>query len=187
MAQSLSKILVHLIFSTKNRERLIGDDIRDELHRYIAAVLKEMDSPAILINSVEDHIHILFSLSKNYAIKQIVEEAKKASSKWIKQKGSDYMGFYWQNGYGAFSVSQSSVPDVEKYIANQKEHHKRKTFQEEYREFLERYEIEYDERFPRALPWAGLARPFRAGGKNCGALSQTKNLSTYLRATIWPF
>src|SRR5580658_7366728 len=100
MAQSLSKILAHLIFSTKKRERLIGDDIRDELHRYIASVLKEMDSPAILINSVEDHIHILFSLSRNYAIKDIVEEVKKASSKWIKGKGRDYAGFYWQNGYG---------------------------------------------------------------------------------------
>jgi putative transposase len=147
MAQSLSKILTHLIFSTKNRERIIQDDVRDELHRYIASVLKEMDSPAILINSVEDHIHILFSLSKNYAIKEIVEEVKKSSSKWIKQKSRDYAGFYWQNGYGAFSVSQSGVPDVAKYIAGQKEHHKRKTFQEEYREFLERYEVKYDERY----------------------------------------
>ncbi len=126
MAQSLSKMLVHLIFSTKGRERLIGDDIRDELHRYSATVLKELDSPAILINSVEDHIHILFSLSKNHSISKIVEETKKATSKWIKGKGSHYSGFYWQNGYGAFSVSQSGVPDVQKYIANQKEHHRQK-------------------------------------------------------------
>lgn len=147
MAQSLAKILTHLIFSTKNRERLIRDDVRDELHRYTATVLKEMDSPAILINSVEDHIHILFSLSKNHAVKEIVEGVKKASSKWIKQKGGGYAGFYWQNGYGAFSVSQSGVPDVTKYIAGQKEHHQKKTFQEEYREFLERYEVKYDERY----------------------------------------
>lgn len=147
MAQSLAKILTHLIFSTKNRERIIQDDVRDELHRYIATVLKEMESPAILINSVEDHVHILFSLSKNYAIKEIVEKIKTASSKWIKGKGRGYAGFYWQNGYGVFSVSQSNVREVEKYIAKQKEHHKYKTFQEEYREFLERYEVKYDERY----------------------------------------
>ena len=147
MAQSLSKILVHLIFSTKNRERLIGDDIRDELHRYFATVLKELDSPAILINSVEDHIHILFSLSKKYSISEIVEKTKTASSKWVKGKRGNYVGFYWQNGYGAFSVSQSNVPDAQKYIANQKEHHKRKTFQEEFRELLEGCEVVYDERY----------------------------------------
>ena len=147
MAQSLSKILVHLIFSTKGRERLILDDIRDELHRYSATVLKELDSPAILIGSVEDHIHILFSLSKNHSISKIVEETKKATSKWIKGKGGHYSSFYWQNGYGAFSVSQSGVPDVQKYIANQKEHHRQKTFQEEFREFLNRYEVQFDERY----------------------------------------
>ena len=147
MAQSLSKMLVHLIFSTKGRERIIRDDIRDELHRYSAAVLKELDSPAILINSVEDHIHILFSLSRNYAIKDIVEEVKKASSKWIKGKGRDYAGFYWQNGYGAFSVSQSAVDEVRAYILRQHEHHQRVSFQDEFRAFLRRYEIEFDERY----------------------------------------
>jgi putative transposase len=147
MAQSLSKLLTHLIFSTKNREPLIKDDVRDELHRYIAAVLIDLDSPAILINSVEDHVHILFSVSKNYSISKIVEEIKKASSKWIKGKGVSYAGFYWQGGYGAFSVSQSNVPEVQQYIASQREHHRRKTFQEEFREFLKRYEIEYDERY----------------------------------------
>lgn len=147
MAQSLSKILVHLIFSTKGRESLIKDDIRDELHRYMAAVLKELDSPAILINSVEDHIHILFSLSKNTSVSKVVEEIKKASSKWIKTKGNSNSGFHWQNGYGAFSVSQSNAPDVKKYIAGQREHHHRKTFQDEFREFLQRYEVQYDERY----------------------------------------
>ncbi len=147
MAQSLSKLLVHLIFSTKNREPLIKDEIRDELHRYIATILIELGSPAILINSVEDHIHILFSLSKNYSISKVVEEIKKGSSKWLKGKAPSYAGFYWQSGYGAFSVSQSGVPDVQKYIAGQPEHHRRKTFQEELREFLKRYEVEYDERY----------------------------------------
>ena len=147
MAQSLSKILVHLIFSTKNRERVLKDNIREELHRYCASVLNELDSPAVLINSVEDHIHILFSLSKNFAVSKIVEEIKKSSSKWIKSKGSEYSYFYWQSGYGAFSVSQSNVPEVQQYIANQAEHHRHKTFQDEFREFLKRYEVVYDEKY----------------------------------------
>ena len=147
MPQSLAKILIHLVYSTKNRERILGDDIRDELHRYTAGVLKEWDSPAILINSVQDHIHILYSHSKNHSPAKIVEEVKVASSKWLKTKGPAYAHFHWQNGYGDFSVSQSNVPDVVKYIANQQEHHRHKSFQEEYREFLKRHEVEYDERY----------------------------------------
>jgi REP element-mobilizing transposase RayT len=147
MSQSLAKILIHLIYSTKNRQRLIHDDIRDELHRYTAGILKELESPAILINSVEDHIHILYTHSKNFSLSKIVEEVKRSSSKWIKTKGPGYSGFHWQTGYGVFSVSQSGVNEVVKYIQSQKEHHQRKTFQEEYREFLKRYEVAYDERY----------------------------------------
>jgi putative transposase len=147
MPQSLAKILIHLIYSTKHRERILGDDIRDQLHSYAAAILKECQSPAIKINSVEDHMHLLYSHSKNYSPAKIVEEVKVATSKWLKRKGPAYSGFHWQNGYGDFSVSQSDVPAVVQYIADQKEHHRRKTFQEEYREFLERHEISYDERY----------------------------------------
>jgi putative transposase len=147
MSQSLARILLHLIYSTKNRERTIRDDIRDELHRYNAGILKELESPAILINSVEDHLHILYAHSKNLSLSKVVEEVKKGSSKWIKTKGAEYSGFHWQTGYGAFSVSQSGVTDVVQYIQSQKEHHCRKTFQEEYREFLKRYEVTYDERY----------------------------------------
>ena len=147
MSQSLAKILLHLIYSTKNRERIIRDEIRDELHRYTAGILKELESPAILINSVEDHVHILYAHSKNLSLSKVVEEVKTGSSKWIKTKGAEYSGFYWQTGYCAFSVSQSGVMDVVEYIQWQKEHHRRKTFQEEYREFLKRYEVTYDERY----------------------------------------
>ena len=147
MSQSLAKVLVHLIYSTKNREPILRDDIHNELHRYSAGILKELESPAILINSVEDHVHILYSHSKNYSPSKIVEEVKKGSSKWLKTKGPAYAGFHWQSGYGAFSVSQSGVAEVVKYIEGQKEHHRRKTFQEEYREFLKRYEVPYDERY----------------------------------------
>ena len=147
MSQSLAKILLHLIYSTKNRERIIRDEIRDELHRYTAGILKELESPAILINSVEDHVHILYAHSKNLSLSNVIEEVKKSSSKWIKTKGAEYSGFYWQTGYGAFSVSQSGVADVVQYIQSQKEHHRRRTFQEEYREFLKRYEVTFDERY----------------------------------------
>ncbi len=147
MAQSLARILVHLIFSSKNWEASLHEDVRPELHKYLATILKEFDPPAILIGSVEDHVHILFSHFKNHALIKMVEELKKDSSKWIKTKGEHYIGFYWQNGYGAFSVSQSNANEVGRYIANQAEHHRRKTFQDEYREFLRKYEMPYDERY----------------------------------------
>ena len=110
MAQSLAKNLLHLIFSTKHREPLITAEIRPALHAYIGGILRQWKSPAIIMNSVADHIHMLFCLSKNHALKDIVEEVKKGSSKWIKTKGPQFAHFYWQNGYGAFSVSQSNVP-----------------------------------------------------------------------------
>lgn len=143
----MAQILVHLIFSTKNREPLLSDDIRPELHRYMATILKGMDSSAILINSVEDHAHILFHLSKNRALCDVIETVKKDSSKWIKTKGRTFRNFHWQSGYGAFSVSQSNVAQVVRYIEKQKEHHRRRTFQEEFRAFLKRYQIPYDERY----------------------------------------
>lgn len=147
MAQSLAKFIAHLIFSTKNRERILTDNIRPELHSYLAAVFVEVDSPALLINSVEDHVHVLFLLSKNQAVCKVTEEVKKSSSKWIKTKGPNYTNFHWQSGYGVFSVSQSNVEDVKAYIAGQKEHHRLKTFQEEFRAFLQKYELRYDERY----------------------------------------
>ena len=147
MPQSLAKILVHLVFSTKHRKRRISRDIREELHAYLVGVLRNHDSPALLINSVEDHVHILFRLSRNCAVKTIVEEVKKSSSKWIKTKGEQFQGFYWQSGYGAFSVSPSMVHSVKRYIANQEEHHRTMTFQEEFRKILEKHGIEFDERY----------------------------------------
>jgi REP element-mobilizing transposase RayT len=147
MAQSLAKILVHLVFSTKHRKRLISKDIREELHAYLVGVLRNHDSPALLVNSVDDHVHILFRLSRNYAVKTIVEEVKKSSSKWIKTKGGQFQGFYWQSGYGAFSVSPSQVDSVKIYISDQEEHHRTMTFQEEFRKMLEKHGIEFDERF----------------------------------------
>src|SRR5262245_24288347 len=104
MSQSLAKNILHLIFSTKNREPLLTTNIRSQLHSYIGGILREWERPAIVMNSVADHIHILFCLSKNHALKKIVEEVKKGSSKWIKTKGAEFAAFFWQAGYGAFSV-----------------------------------------------------------------------------------
>jgi len=147
MSQSLSKIYVHIIFSTKKREASISKEIEDELYAYMAKIFMEYDSFALIIGGVENHIHILCILSKNYSVCKLIEEIKKSSSKWIKTKDKKYSRFSWQNGYGVFSVSQSQVPDVQNYIQTQKEHHKKISFEEEYREFLNKYKIKYDEQY----------------------------------------
>ena len=147
MPQSLARLHIHLIFSTKHRERLITDPVRDALHAYMAGVLKNLGCAPVLINSVADHVHILFELARTVSVSQAVEEVKKASSKWIKTQGPEFASFAWQAGYGAFAVSHSNVPAVRDYIARQQEHHRRKSFQEEYRAFLEHHGVAYDEQY----------------------------------------
>ena len=147
MPQSLAHLHVHLVFRTKNRERIITDVVRVPLHGYMATVLKNLGCAPVLINSVEDHAHLLFDLSRTVAISRAVEDIKKASSKWIKTQGPEFLDFAWQAGYGAFAVSESNVDAVREYIANQREHHSRKTFQQEYIQFLERHQIAFDERY----------------------------------------
>jgi putative transposase len=147
MPQSLEKILVHIIFSTKQREPLLSPEIRDDLYRYIAGILKQLQSLAIEIGGTKDHVHILCSISKNHAPSKIIEEVKKSSSKWIKTKGSEYSSFYWQHGYGVFSVTPSNIDEVRKYILKQEEHHRKMSFQEEFKRFLEKHGIDYDERY----------------------------------------
>ena len=148
MSQSLVKNLVHLVYSTKHRQPWIHDDVRNRLFAYQAGIFKQWDSPAIVIGGIEDHVHALFSLSKNHALKKIVEEVKKSSSKWMKtSEGSNNQDFQWQSGYAGFSVSQSNVDEVRKYIENQQEHHRKMTFQDELRRLFQRHGIEYDERF----------------------------------------
>lgn len=147
MGQSLCKNLVHLIYSTKERHPFLDDPIREALHAYGAGILKDQESPALVIGSVADHMHVLFNLSKNLALADVVMHLKKGSSRWLKTQGQPYGRFHWQNGYGAFSVSQSAVEEVRHYILNQAEHHRKFTFQDEFRTFLRRYEIEYDERY----------------------------------------
>ena len=147
MSQSLSKIYVHLIFSTKGREPLLPAAVRPRVHAYLATVLKNFDSSAVKIGGTGDHIHILFRLSKNHTLAETVEEIKTSSSKWIKTLGRPLTTFYWQSGYGAFSVDPSEVEEVARYVSSQEEHHRVVTFQEEYRNFLERYGVEFDEKY----------------------------------------
>jgi REP-associated tyrosine transposase len=147
MAQSLSKVYVHLIFSTKNRERTLREDIRPDLHAYIGGILRDLDSPCIEINTEPDHAHLLFILSRTHTISDAVGQAKRGSSSWLKTRDRVYSQFHWQNGFGAFSVSQSAVGEVREYIRSQAEHHKRLSFQDEFRMFLKRYEIDFDERY----------------------------------------
>ena len=147
MPQSLAAVYVHLIFSTKNRSPLIRPQVEEELYKYLAGTLRNLDSPMLCAGGAEDHIHILLRLSRKIDLASLVEAIKTGSSKWIKTKGNEYREFFWQAGYGAFSIGQSGIEQLKRYIARQREHHRKKTFQQEYREFLRKYEIEYDERY----------------------------------------
>ena len=147
MSQSLVKNLLHLVYSTKDRHPWIPKEHWDGLYQYQAGIFKEWESPALLIGGVEDHVHALFSLSKNHALKKIVEEVKKGSSKWMKASGPRNPEFHWQAGYAAFSVSQSAAPSVKEYIRNQEKHHRKMSFQDELRALFRRHEMEFDERY----------------------------------------
>lgn len=147
MPQSLVKNYIHIVFSTKNRQPFIDKSIKDELHAYLGGACKELGCPVLAVGGVEDHVHILCLLSKNIALSELVGKVKANSSKWIKTKGEQYANFYWQNGYGGFSVNPTETEVVIKYIQNQEEHHKKRTFKEEYRLFLKKYQVEYDERY----------------------------------------
>jgi len=147
MAQSLSNVLLHIVFSTKNRQPWIDVEIEEELFKYIAGICRELKCPSHKIGGTDDHIHIACSLSRTIAISKLVEEIKSSSSKWIKTKDDRFSNFAWQNGYGAFSIGQSQLSDLCRYIANQRDHHRRSTFQDEYRSLLEKYGIQFDERY----------------------------------------
>lgn len=147
MSQSLSKLYVHLVFSTKHREPLLLSPLRGPMHAYLATVLENQDSPAVKIGGTSDHVHSLFRLSKNYSLAKIVEEIKTSSSKWVKTQGKHLANFHWQSGYGAFSVGPADVEKVAEYIAQQEARHRTVSFEEEYRKLLESHGIEFDERY----------------------------------------
>jgi len=147
MPQSFCQLYAHLIFSTKDRVRFLDDAIRPRVHAYLATVLRDLGAPFVVVGGTVDHVHILFDLGKKHAPPGYVEQVKKESSKFVKTLGTEYTKFFWQRGYGMFSVGPTHVPDVEAYVRGQEEHHRKMTFQEEFRAFLERYGIEYDERY----------------------------------------
>jgi putative transposase len=148
MPQSLARVVLQVIYSTKHRRPFLKDaDIRAKLHAYMAKVLQHIDCDPILINGTEDHVHILLNFSRTITIADLVETVKTAPSKWIKDQGRQYEEFYWQGGYGVFSVSQSKIEETRLYIANQEEHHRHMTFQEEFRALCRKHGIEIDERY----------------------------------------
>ncbi len=147
MATTFTKILIHFVFSTKNRAPLITPDIEPRLHAYMRGIAKNHESPVISMNGTSDHVHMLISMSKKIAVATLMEEVKRDSSSWIKKQGEEFSGFYWQEGYGAFSIGESGVEGVSEYIENQKKHHARTTFKEEFLMLLKKYKIDYDERY----------------------------------------
>ena len=147
MPQSLSKVYVHIIFSTKHRQNLIDDRIEATLHEYLGGICKGLECNPVRIGGYKEHVHILCLLSRKIAQMKLVEEIKKQSSKWIKTKDNAYSHFYWQDGYGIFSINPSETDKVIDYIDNQHEHHTHKRFQDEFRTFLIKYNIEFDERY----------------------------------------
>ena len=147
MAQTLVSLMVHVIFSTKNREPLLTPEIEPELFAYIGGILKNNESRLLDAGGTSDHLHLLISQSKNLSLSSLMKDVKKDSSSWIKTKGREFRNFHWQDGYGGFSIGKSDVPGLKQYIANQKEHHRKRSFQEELVQFLDEYGIEYDERY----------------------------------------
>ena len=147
MPQSLSNILLHIVFSTKDRRPLIRPDVEPELYGYLASICRACDCPAHEIGGTADHVHVVCTLARTVSVSALLEEIKKRSSKWIKTKGTGYRLFSWQRGYGAFSIAQSQLAAARRYAAGQKEHHKKRSFKEEFVALLTRYRVAYDERY----------------------------------------
>jgi len=147
MPQSLSKVYIHIIFSTKDRIPILNKEISQELYKYLGGICRELKCWPIEIGGHKDHVHILCTLAKTITQSSLLETLKKNSSKWIKTKGSNYSNFYWQRGYAAFSVNSDNCSDLILYIQNQEGHHERYDFQNELRKFFKRYKVEYDERY----------------------------------------
>lgn len=147
MPQSLVKNFIHITFSTKDRLPTIDSIIKDELFRYLGGTCRDLESYPIIVGGYINHVHLLVNLSRKMALMDLIEKLKTSSSKWIKDKGEQYGNFYWQRGYGAFSVNPKQIYIVREYIQNQAEHHKKLTFENEYRQFLRENNIEYDERY----------------------------------------
>lgn len=148
MPQSLSAIYIHLTFSTKERRPWLRDKpVRDKLHAQMGGISKTLGCPPLIIGGVEDHVHLLCRFGRTITQAEWVKELKRVSNGWLKEQGSDYADFAWQGGYADFSVSQSNLPQVKRYIADQETHHQKRTFQNELRTLLQKHGVEFDERY----------------------------------------
>ena len=146
MPQSLSKIYIHTIFSTKNREPFLSDvALRNELHAYMGGIAKQLDCHPIRIGGTVDHVHLLTVLARTKTVADFVKEVKRVSSGWLREKGIS--GFKWQAGYASFSVSQSNLERIEKYVGHQMEHHRSVGFQDELRRFFKKYDVSFEEQY----------------------------------------
>jgi putative transposase len=147
MPQSLSYLLTHIVFSTKDRAPALDATVRSTVHAYLATVARSMDCECFRVGGVADHVHLAIRLSRTITVANVIEELKTSSSKWLKTKSPALASFAWQRGYGAFSVGPSDLNALLHYIDTQVEHHRTRTLQDEYRTFLTKYGIEYDERY----------------------------------------
>jgi REP-associated tyrosine transposase len=147
MPQSLSKVILHIVFSTKDREPWLDSDVRPRMHAYLATICRDLGADLVRVGGVADHVHIVTTLPRTLSQAQLIEQIKKTSSKWIKTVDSRYRNFSWQRGYGAFSASPSQLEALLRYIEEQPEHHRTRTFQEEYRALLRKHGIDFDERY----------------------------------------
>jgi len=147
MPQSLSKVVLHIIFSTKNRQSWLGRDVRTRMHAYLATICRDLGAEFVHVGGVSDHVHIVTTLPRTVSQAELIEQIKKTSSKWIKAVDARYCGFFWQRGYSAFSVSTSRLDEVLKYVETQEEHHRTESFQEEYRACLRKHGVGFDERY----------------------------------------
>ena len=145
MPQSLSKVILQIVFSTKNREPWLEPDVRPRMNAYLATVCRDLGAELVRVGGVADHVHIVTTLPRTVSQAEFIEQMKKTSSKWIKALDARYRGFFWQRGYGAFSVSLSQLDTVLDYVKAQQQHHRTRTFQEEYRELLRKHGIDFDE------------------------------------------
>jgi putative transposase len=148
MSQSLAQIYLHLVFSTKDRQPyLAGKGLQAEVHSYLGVACRELKCPTLAVGGIEDHVHILCTLARTISVAELIRDLKRESSKWLKTKGGDLVLFDWQNGYGAFSLGPDRLERVQNYIHHQEEHHRKVSFQDEYRDMLKKAGIEADERF----------------------------------------
>jgi REP element-mobilizing transposase RayT len=147
MANTFSKIYLHIVFTVKQRENLISDDWREELHKYITGIIHNRNQNLIVLNSVSDHLHMLIAIKPNIIVSNLIRDIKNNSSKFINKNGWVSGKFNWQKGFGAFSLGNSQTEKAVAYISNQKSHHQQNSFQEEYMKLLRIYNIDYDDKY----------------------------------------